>query len=416
MPESMRSLTPRRVIWLSILVVGQSTGCTMFSARDGSLSDYEQARVGVDNPVDVDGSGYGNGLFRPEGVSAEKDSSKLDIAQRIGLVPKRRRNLDDAKKLYELGNQKFEEAKQVEGKQRVASFREAAETFKDAAKEWQSSDLEQEALLMAAESHFFAEDYYQAEEFYARLVKEYPRNPYLDHIDGRRFEIADFWLKTESVNPKPFVVVNFTDPRYPWNDTGNHGKRVLERMRLDNPTGKVSDDATMRLAVEQFESQDYEGAADTFSDLRLTYPDSEHQFDAQFLELQSLLASYQGTDYSVVPLENAEKRVKQIVKIFPEQAAERKDELKEAFAKIRFLLAERVWGKAEARRRRSENDSARYLYQQIIEQYSDTPFGEQSQKRLAELVDAPDSPPQRFNWLVQALGADDETRPWKQKE
>ncbi len=77
----------------------------------------------------------------------------------------------------------------------------------------------------------------------------------------------------------------------------------------------------MRLAVDQFEKGKFEGAADTFADLRTIYPDSEHQFQAQFLELQSLMNSYQGAKYSSVPLDDAEIRVKQIAKLFPKRPA-----------------------------------------------------------------------------------------------
>ncbi|MEZ6135273.1 MAG: outer membrane protein assembly factor BamD [Pirellulaceae bacterium] len=244
------------------------------------------------------------------------------------------------------------------------------------------------------------------------MVKEYPRNPYLDHVDSRRFEIADYWLNVDKAAHKPFMIVNFTDNKLPWNDTGGHGKRLLEDMRLSNPTGKVSDDATMRLAVEQFNKQDYQGAADTFADLRMTYPDSEHQFNAQMLELQSLLGSYRGSSYSSLPLTDAEKRIKQIVRQFPNDASQHQQDLNQTFAKIRFLRAERVWDNAEYRRKKQENDSARFYYQKILEEFSDTPFAEQANVRLEELQGAPDNPPQYFKPLVFLFNADNDDRPW----
>jgi outer membrane protein assembly factor BamD (BamD/ComL family) len=198
--------------------------------------------------------------------------------------------------------------------------------------------------------------------------------------------------------------VNFPDNTRPWNDTGGHGKRVLEAMRIDNPTGRVSDDATMRLAVAQFEKGRYEGAADTFADLRMTYPDSEHQFQAQFLELQSLMNSYQGPKYSPVPLDEAERRVKQIAKQFPKEAGERQQDLNVAFAKIRFLNAEREWHGAEYRRVRGENGSARFHYQKIIDEFPDTPFAKEAEAKIAELEGLPEDPPQRFGPLVKLFG------------
>ena len=390
-----------------------SAGCSLFTPRQAMLGDYEDTRRSIENPTlnDVDEE-LEEGIYRPEGVTAEKGKGDDDILTRMGLKAKRRKDIKLAKSLFAEGEQLYAQAAAAEGTQRAALFRQAADKFRQGAENWQSSSLEQDALLSAAESHFFAEDYYQAEQLYAKLVKEYPRNPYLDHVDARRFEIADYWLKTDNVNHKPFVVVNFTDPKYPWNDTGGHGKRVLEKMRLDNPTGKVSDDATMRLAVEDFQKGNYESAADTFADLRLTFPDSEHQFNAQFLELQSLLNSYRGADYSSIPLTDAQERVKQMVRQFPQEAAERKDELNQAYSKIRFQMAERIWNQAEYRRRRGENGSAKFYYQRILDQYADTPFASQATETLSQLEGLPEDPPQRFKSLVWLFRADNNDRPW----
>lgn len=389
-----------------IVLLNLVVGCSTFSARRGSLRDYEDAKRSIENP-----SGFEDGITRPEGKSAEKETIGKAFLQRIGLQRQRRRDIELARSEYRQGDELFESAKDLQGSERTATFRKAAKKYQSAAKNWQSSGLEQDALMMAGESQFFAEDYDHAADTYAKLVKEYPRNPYLDHLDTRRFEIADYWLKHDSAKHNPFFVVNFSDNKRPWNDTGGHGRRVLENMRLDNPTGRISDDATMRLGVDQFEKKKYEGAADTFGDLRMTYPDSEHQFQAQFLELQALMNSYRGPKYSSVPLDDAEKRVKQIAKQFPKEAGDRQEDLNLAFAKIRFHKAEREWTHAEYRRLRQENASARFYYQRVVDEYIDTPFAEDAEKRLAELEGKPDDPPQHFGPLVKLFGVSKSEQP-----
>ncbi len=185
-----------------------------------------------------------------------------------------------SRKAFLEGDALFEQAKNAQGDERSALFRKAAKKYKTAAKEWPSSAMEQDALMMAGESAFFAEAYPDAEEFYVKLVKEYPRTKYLDKADQRRMEIALYWLKYDAADPQAFYELNYTDKRRPWNDTDGHGKRVLEKLRLDNPTGKLADDVTMELATEAFRKGKYQDARDTFDDLRRTYPDSPHQFDA----------------------------------------------------------------------------------------------------------------------------------------
>lgn len=403
---SRSALNSRRIrlsafYWLCSATCLYSSGCAMFnSSRD---AEYEVAKRAIE-------SDYGNGITRPEGVTADKHRLSSPILDKLGLGSNRRKDKDLAIREYQFGEEAFNKAKTLTGTDRRDGFRLAAKKFKSAAKNWQSSGLEQDALMMAGESLFFAEDYYDATEQYVKLVKEYPRNRYLDQVDSRRLEIADFWLKHPKADNN-FMLVNFVDNKLPINDTDGHARRVLDRMRLDNPTGKVSDDATMRLAVDSYARGQYEGAADTFSDLRMTYPDSPHQFMAQFLELQSLMNSYQGPAYSSVPLEEAEVRVKQIAKQFPNEAGERQKDLNTAFAKIRFLKAERLWHSAEYRRNRSEIGSAKIHYQDIINEYSDTPFAEEARTQLSKIEGLPDDPPQRLPWLVKIFGDSKKERP-----
>lgn len=378
-------------------------GCATFSPREGSDAELRATRRSIDGEV---------GVFRPEGATAEKRSKPQAFFDR--MTGRSNRNIEKARAEYALGDEYFNRAKDLEGQQRIDAFRAAAAKYKSAAKNWRSSALEQDALLMMGEAHFFAEDYFKSEQSYAKLVKEYPRNRYLDHVGSRRFEIADYWLKHDGEGHRPFYLVNFTDKTLPLNDTLGHGKRVLEKMRLDDPTGKHTDDATMRLAVASFQKGDYDAAADTFSDLRVTYPDSEHQFKAQFLELQSLLASYQGPRYSSVPLSDAETRAKQIARQFPKDAKDNELELNKAFAKIHYLKAERYWEQAEFRRKRQESESARFYLRIIVDEYGDTPFGDLAKKDLESLADKPDDPPQYFGPLVKIFPERGAARPWLQ--
>lgn len=397
-------LLNNRIVWNVGLVATclLAGGCSIFSPQAGSLADYEEARKSIEDP---------DGMYRPEGAAIEKKTGKT-FFDRIGTSARRRKDIDKARNFYREGDADFERAKSLEGEARTAAFRKAAENYGKAADNWRSSGLEQDALLMAAESHFFAEDYYRSENLYARLIKEYPRNPYLDHVDSRRFEIADYWIKHDEEDHKPFFMVNFVDYKFPWNDTGGNGRRVLEKMRLDNPTGKISDDATMRLAVQDYSKGNFEDAADTFADLRMTYPDSEHQFNAQFLELQSLLASYQGPRYSAIPITDAEKRIKQLATQFPVESEKRRKELQEAYAEVRFRKAERIWNQATYRKDRNENGSAKFHYQKIVEEYSDTEFAEEAREELSKLEGQPDDPPQRFKPLIWLFQANDDKRPW----
>jgi len=73
---------------------------------------------------------------------------------------------------------------------------------------------------------------------------------------------------------------------------------VFDKIRIDDPTGKLSDDATLAAANAYFAQGDFEKADQFYTDLRKTFPSSEHQFTAHFLGLKAKLLCYSGPDYS----------------------------------------------------------------------------------------------------------------------
>jgi hypothetical protein len=75
--------------------------------------------------------------------------------------------------------------------------------------------------------------------------------------------------------------------------------------------------------------------------------------------------------------------------------------LTEAWAEVRYKLAEREWSLADYYDRRREYGGARYHWQQILENYGDTPFAERAQARAQATAGLPDAPPQQMAWLVK---------------
>ncbi len=327
-----------------------------------------------------------------------------------GMAPKEP-DKEASKGAFLEGDALFKKASAAEGEERRDLFREAEKKFKKAAKEWPSSAMEQDALMMAGESAFFAEDYPDAEEYYVKLVKDYPRTMYLDKADQRRMEIALYWLQYDATNHQEFWKINFTDHRFPWNDTDGHGERVLEKMRLDNPTGKLADDVTMELATNAFRQGKYQEARDLFEDLRITYPDSPHQFESHFLGLKASLETYKGAQYPQEPLDEAEKLIKQIVKQFPNQSKEHQEFLNRAYAEVRYKKAERLQDQATFRIKRGENNSAQFYLDQLLTEFSDTPFAETARIEKERISQLPGEPQRYFQWLNTLFPENSKTKP-----
>lgn len=382
--------------------IGLFNGCAAMRPNASASPEYRSAKDAIESYEDDEGN-----YVRPEGLKAKK---KKDSILGQNLIPGFGSKPTDQKKAreeYAKGDQLFLKASDATGKERSDLFKQAAKQYKQSAKYWTSSTLEQDAWLMAGESFFFAEEYPEAEEMYVRLFRDYPRNRYEDLINKRRMELGLYWVRYDRADHKPFYVLNMFDQKRPWNDTGNNGKRVLEKMRIDSPTNRLADDATMELANNAFAKGDYEGAASLYGDLRTTYPDSNHQFDAHFLGLKSELQTYVSYEYDGQALDRAEKLLKQIHRQFPNESREHEEYLKRVYAEIQFRRAERLVAKARYRINRGENQAAVVFLRQVVKDYPDTPFAEEAQTQLAAVGDLPAQPERHFQWLADMVPHND---------
>jgi outer membrane protein assembly factor BamD (BamD/ComL family) len=320
-------------------------------------------------------------------------------------------NPGKAREHYAAATAKYREAVGASGDARQETFLEAAKRFDDAAERWPDSALEQDAMYMAAESYYFANYFTKSEERFAELLKRYPHCKYMDMAEARRFSIAHYWLGLNDKKPRSFWQLNLTDEERPVRDTFGHAVRVLDSIRIDDPTGKLADDATLAAGNAYFASNKYEDADHFYADLRKTFPSSEHQFRAHFLGLKAKLESYQGSDYSADALNEAEKLIKQIHKQFPNEADQERQYLSRAYAKVRYQKAEREWKMARYYDRRGEYRAARFHYDILVNQYTQTPFADRARERIAAVADEPDVPPQRLSWLVNIFPDDEDVRP-----
>lgn len=292
-----------------------------------------------------------------------------------------------------------------------AQFANAATLYREAADRWPDSALEQDALFRAGECFFFSDQYPKADESYALLIKHFENSKYLEVVEARRFMIAQYWHDANQAKPHRFMMYNFFDKTRPGLDTGGHALRVWDRMRLDDPTGKLADDATLAAANAHFLAGRYMEADEFYTDLRKTFPSSEHQFTAHYLGLKAKMLSYQGAQYSGVALNEAEKLIIQMRKQFPSDAAREQEFLERAFAEVRYKQAEREWQQGQFYDGRAEYRAARMYYQTIVEKYAETPFGERARERIEQTRSLPEVPPQRLSWLVNLFPAKEQVKP-----
>ena len=343
---------------------------------------------------------------RPWSRSLQSSLDTLESAVPDSLHDVVTRNKGDAAKAKQhflRAESTFRRATSLEGKEREVAFREAAKYYNLAARDAADPVTNEDALFQLGESYFFANDYPKAGVAYGGLLKKFPTSRYVDRVDQRRFMIAEYWLKLEELDDQWDVLPNFTNKRRPVADTFGYAVKQLDRIRYDNPTGKLADDATMASAVAHFESAKYGKADELFTDLRENFPSSEHQFRAHLLGLKCKLAKYEGPDYDGSILDDSEELITTMLRHFPGESAEYKDFLNESFKDIRLKKAQRDFSVAQYYDNRKEFGAARIYYEQVRNEYADTNLALESESRLAQIENEPDSPEQSMQWLAEAF-------------
>jgi outer membrane protein assembly factor BamD (BamD/ComL family) len=318
---------------------------------------------------------------------------------------------EKAKQLYRQADDLYVQAIRAEPAQRPRLFEMAAPLYAAAADRWPDSSLAIDGLFMAGESYFFADNYPEANDHYEKLIKAFPNNRYLDKVDQRRFAIARYWLDLERENPEPFYYANWINKARPWRDARGNGLRVFDKIRIDDPTGRLADDATLAAANEHFASGKFYKADDYYTDLRKAYPTSEHQFLAHFLGLKAKLNNYKGPAYGGSGLDEAEKLIKQIRRQFPQEAEKERVYLERAAAEIRYRKAERLAFLAEYHDHRAEYRAAQHYYDQVVRDYRDTPLAQKAEERIAQIAGLPPVPEQMLPWLVALFPESDKVKP-----
>ncbi len=407
----MSSKRPPISIPQCLWVAAALFSATVVSGRALAQADYGGSGFGA-SPMGRE-AGYPSSRGRDDGKSLSPlIPTTSDITATWKKIIGQGPSAEAAKLLYRQGDELFQQAMAAAADQRKGLYEAAADKFEKAAQRWPDSALEQDALYMAGESWFFADRYAKANEQYERLLQAYPNTRYLDIANARRFALARYWLSLNEYSPESSLSINYWDGQRPWRDTYGHAVRVFDKIRLDDPTGKLADDATMAAANAHFARGDYYAAADFYEDLRKTFPSSEHQFHAHLLGIQATLKTYQGPDYDGTALDKAQRLIDTVRKQFRRESEEHREFLETAEHEVRTKKAERLWKSGEYYDRRAQYGGARFHYRQLVQEYPDVPeYSQPARQRLEEIADRPDSPPQRLSWLVDAFPKSEPAKP-----
>lgn len=377
--------------WLYRKLTGQETaaaeasGVRQASAEEPLIEPAPPSGKGiVVDEIEKDDDGFSIEDLSPENVYKKLKSM-------AGQGP----NEGIARSLYEEGQDLYQRK----------DFARAAQKFKEAADRWPDSTLEEDALFMLGESHFFADRYPKANDAYGTLLKKYEYTRHLDTSVKRLFAIGRYWEQLGNSDSAWKSPVNLTDKSQPWIDTFGYGIKAYETVRLYDPTGPLADDSIMAAANAYFVRSRFEEAAYHYGLIRTDYPKSEHQINAHVLGMKSELQKYQGPMYEGGPLKATSKIADQALTQFGRELGDQRKFVVDTRNRVTEELAIRDWEIGQFYEKKKCYRAARYYYQAILDEYPRTKAASLAEKRLAEIAGLPDEPPNRLKWLTDVFSA-----------
>ena len=416
---------------LVVCLLLPATGCKIFNgpakafdklAGKGGGSSSRNSSGGSSSRNSDGGSGSRNSLEEGEVLDplGARDARRLlldDLAPgQIGTTWKARVGTpageSAARQYYHQGQQFYNQGiaaldADPTGNAHQPHFIDAANSYRLAGAAYPNSTIEEDAAYFEGESYFFADRYVQSNRAFEKLIANYSGTRHLDNAEQRRYAIAVYWLQVADNTKLPTI----KDAKRPKTNVAGEARRVLHRIRIDDPTGKLADDATLALGKAFMQSQRFYEAADTFEDLRQNYPGSNHRFDAHMLELQCRLEGYQGENYDDTPLRKADDLMKKIVKQFPKESAEHLPYLESQASAIQNQLAQRDLTVANYFEGRGENLAAKIYYEDVAKRYENTEFANSVERQMAKISELPPRPPQHAKWLIDLFPDPDREKP-----
>jgi len=310
----------------------------------------------------------------------------------VGLGPdekKARKHFDDALQLMKNGQ-----------------YGKAGGEFEWAAYYWQETAVEEDARYHAAECYYREKRFNDAVKQYTKLLTGFPNSQYKTEAIRNTYEIAKTWLKQATEDNVSYV--NLTDKSRPTFDTFGYAENALKAVYINCPNDPMADSCVFLLAVGYMKrgraqgDASYERAAEYFSHLRDSYPNSRHLVEAMQLEVICRQKAGLGADYDPRHVNEASKLADQVIS-HGQLSSEQKSEILQLRNQLTEEKAAKLWVTGQFWDRRKDYGAARLQYREIIDKYPATDHAEKARLRYDQIRDLPDELPSDAQRILNFL-------------
>jgi TolA-binding protein len=204
---------------------------------------------------------------------------------------------------------------------RLGRFAEAERQFAWIANVRKGTTWGERGQYFMAECQFQQKKYVKALESFERLHTDYPATEYLEKLVSREYEIAQLWFaqsdpRAPADRKLPWMAR--LDGRLPTVDTQRSALRAVERVRHNDPSGPLADNAAIRIADYYMKQRDYDSAALYYKQIVAEYPKSRFLSHARLAAVEAQIRGYLEPERDTEVPNIARKLAKQILKIFAE--------------------------------------------------------------------------------------------------
>jgi outer membrane protein assembly factor BamD (BamD/ComL family) len=258
----------------------------------------------------------------------------------------------------------------------LGRFSQAVDAAKEFLKTHPGDSLREQAYDLAGHAEMRRGLYWQAYEFYDKLLKEFPSGSMVNRAVDREAEIAKAFLAG-----KKRLVLGFL-----WLDATSEGIDILQKIPQFVPGTVRAENALLTVADWYYEKDKAREAADAYDAYLRLFPYAPRAAFAEFRAAESMRKAYRGPAFEDTTLIEALQRFKAFAEHRPAAAAETR--VDQIIKSIRADLAAKQLWIAQFYVRTDHEDSAAYYYRFIITEYGDTSCAQQARADLAELKKA----------------------------
>jgi len=235
----------------------------------------------------------------------------------------------------------------------------------------------EEALLLAGQAELQRGRYYQAFEWFDRLLDEFPAGRFFNRAIDREYQIAEAFL-----SGKKRILLGFLPL-----PAREEGLSILERIVEHAPGSPAAEKALLRIADDHYQHREYAEAVSTYETFLASFGDSPNAAVAMLRAAQATYASFRGVAYDITPLIDAQQRYRALSERFPVTAESAG--VRQTLLEIRETRAKKLFQTGSFYGRIGRPGPQRFYYQLLAREYPQTTWAEKAEQSLAAMRSSP---------------------------